>query len=236
MGRQRTGQLRIVSRISERFRDRRDAGRALAAELAYLRDRKPVVLGIPRGGILVAEQVAMSLDADLDIVLARKLRAPGYPELALGSVAEDGTVFLNDRVVRELNVSQSYIRQEKERQLQEMSRRIELIRRVLPKVSLDGRVVIVTDDGVATGATFQASLWATRQGKPSLLVGAIPVGAEETVIDLAHDADDLVCLRVPPFFAAVGQFYVRFEQVEDTEVLEILRAENERRRERNRST
>ena len=224
------GTLRIVSHSEEAFRDRVAAGQLLAKELAGWRGQRVVVLGIPRGGLVVAYELAHAIDADLDIVLSRKLRTPGHEELAMGAVSEDGKVFLNDEVVTEMGISRnsSYLRREREIQMQEITRRAELIRRVRPKVPIEGRVAIVTDDGVATGATMQAAVWAARQEHPSRLVVALPVGPEDTVSRLAQDADEVVCLRVPPYFAAVGQFYLRFGQVEDAEVLAILKEEYRR--------
>ena len=224
------GTLRIVSHSEEAFRDRVAAGQLLAKELAGWRGQRVVVLGIPRGGLVVACELARAIDADLDIVLSRKLRTPGHEELAMGAVSEDGKVFLNDEVVTEMGISRnsSYLRREQEIQMQEIARRAELIRRVRPKVPIEGRVAIVTDDGVATGATMQAAVWAARQEHPSRLVVALPVGPEDTVSRLAQDADEVVCLRVPPYFAAVGQFYLRFGQVEDEEVLAILKEEYRR--------
>ncbi|MFW6149971.1 MAG: phosphoribosyltransferase [Chloroflexota bacterium] len=222
------GELHIVSRSGERFRDRRHAGQALAAELNHLQDMDVVVLGVPRGGIIVAREVAQALGAELDIVLAHKLRTPGHPELAMGSVAENGQVFLNEQVVAMIGAREEHIERERKAQESELDRRAKSIRAVRRKVPLQGRTVVVTDDGVATGATTQAALWAVRQEEPSRLVAGIPVGSEETVRRLAQDADDLVCLQAPPFFSAVGQFYEQFEPVEEGEVLETLRREAER--------
>lgn len=187
-----------------------------------------MVLGIPRGGIIVARELARALGGELDIILARKLRAPVHPELALGSVAEDGKVFLNELVVRGLGVSSTYIEEEKSRQLAELRRRSEMIRQVRPRVPLESRVVVVTDDGVATGATTRAAVWAVRLGRPKRLMAAIPVGSRDTLADLAADVDDMLCLRAPPLFGAVGQYYQQFYPVEDEEVLEILREEQGR--------
>jgi predicted phosphoribosyltransferase len=217
--------LRIVSYSSERFRDRQEAGRLLGQELSRLSGQKAVVLGIPRGGIIVARELARALGAELDIILSRKLPTPGNPELALGSVAEDGELFLNETVVSELGIDEDYVKQEKGRQLAEIARRVKIFRQIRPKVPLQGRLAIVTDDGVATGATLQAALWAARQENPRRLVAAIPVGSEETVRRLAEYVDEMLCLRTPPFFAAVGQFYAQFEPVEDEEALEALREE-----------
>lgn len=228
------GVLRIVSYSSERFRDRAEAGKLLAYELRELRGRRPVVLGIPRGGIIVAREMARALDGELDIVLSRKLRTPGQWELAMGSVSEDGKLFLNDAVIRGMSVINAYIQQEKEVQIKEIARRRELIRKIKPRVSLEGRIVIVTDDGIATGATAQAAFWAARQEHPEKLIAAFPVGPQDTVTRLAQDVDEMVCLRAPEIYYAVGQFYARFEQIEDEEVLEIMREEAEITSERGR--
>ncbi len=219
------GKLRILSHSQELFRDREEAGKLLAYELAKFREQSLVMLGIPRGGLVIARELARELKAELDVILSRKLRTPGHEELAMGSVAEDGTLFLNDEVIRELGVSSAYIEREKIYQLAEIAKRAKLIRRVRPKVPLKGKVVIVTDDGVATGATTQAALWSVRLEQPERLILALPVGPEDTVMILARDADETICLRTPPFFAAVGQFYSHFDPVEDEEMLRILQEE-----------
>lgn len=223
------GKLRILSSSPEVFRDRREAGQLLAAELQELKGKNALVLGIPRGGVVVASELAAALDAELDIVLSRKLRTPGQWELAMGSVAEDGKIFLNDTVIQELNVSQALIEQERQVQLAEISRRAAMVRRVRPKAPLEGRIVVVTDDGVATGATTQAALWTARQERPAKLIAAMPVGSPDTIARLSRDVDEMVCLRAPHSFYAVGQFYRHFEPVEDEDVLAILREEASRK-------
>jgi len=224
------GQLRIVSRTNEPFLDRSEAGKLLAAELADYRGKEPVVLGIPRGGIVIAREIVEALGGVLDVVLAHKLGTPGHAELAMGSVSEAGRVFLNEDVVTSVNVSADYIEAEKARQLAQIRRRIEMIRKVRPKVPLKGRTVIVTDDGVATGATTQAAFWAVAMEQPEKLVAAIPVGPEETVSRLAKHVDEMVCLKAPPLFYAVGQFYARFNAVEDEDMLSILAADMRKKR------
>lgn len=220
--------LLIVSDRAMAFRDRQEAGRLLSQELGELKGKRPVIVGIPRGGIVVAHELARELDGEVDIVLSRKLRTPGHEELAMGSVSEDGHLFINEAVVNELRINQALIERERAAQLAEIARRRELVRQVRPKVPLKGRLVVITDDGVATGATMQAALWAARQEQPERLICAVPVGSLETVRRLARYADETVCLRAPPFFVAVGQFYLRFDQVSDEDVLEILRGEQNR--------
>jgi len=221
--------FRIISQTSELFRDRQEVGQLLAWELRNLPGRNLVVLGIPRGGVIVAGELARTLDAELDIVLAHKLRTSGHPELAMGSVAENGKIFLSEKLVTELGISFHYVEEEAAVQLAEIKRRARLVRRIRPMVPLKGKIVIVADDGVATGATAQAAIWAVRQEKPALLVAAIPVGPEDVVRRLAKDVDEMVCLRSPSFFSAVGQFYLRFEPVDDADVIRILREEQKRR-------
>jgi predicted phosphoribosyltransferase len=219
------GNLHILSRSGEPFRDRLEAGRLLGYSLKSQRLNKPVVLGIPRGGLVVAREAARMLDGELDIVLARKLRAPHNPELAIGSVSETGKLFLDQSLVAVLGITEDYIAQEKDYQMAEIARRMALVRSVLPKTPLEGREVIVTDDGVATGSTLQAALWAARHENPSKLIAAMPVGPEDTISRLAADCDEMLVARVPSYFSAVGQFYLRFDQVEDDEVLSILKEE-----------
>jgi putative phosphoribosyl transferase len=217
------GKVQIFSYSPEPFTDRLQAGRLLAEVLGSLRGKQVVVLGIPRGGLVVASSLAQGLDADLDIVISRKLGSPFQPELAMGALSESGEVFLNQNIVESLLISESFIEQEKQRQMAEIQRRSQLIRNVRPKIPLRGRIVVVTDDGVATGATIQAAVWALRQEKPQKLIAAIPVASEEAIDRLARDVDELFCLRMPADFMAVGQFYINFNQVTDDEVLEILK-------------
>lgn len=221
--------VRIISSGSEPFSDRQAAGKLLAAQLFGYRDSSPVVLGIPRGGVIIAAEIAGELKAELDIVLAHKLGAPHNSELAIGSVCEDGTLFVEKGIALYAGADNRYIQQEKKRQMLEMDRKVKLYRRILPRISLADRVVIVTDDGVATGATMQAALWAIRNEKPKKIVLALPVGPPDTVTRLDGAADETVCLKTPPYFQAIGQFYQQFPQVEDEELLEVLERENRRR-------
>jgi len=222
------GICRVLAYDDTPFRDRQEAGRLLSAELRPYAGARTVVLGIPRGGVVLGHVLAGSIGADLDIVLSRKLGAPGNPELAIGAVGEDGRVFLNRDVVAWTGAMDEYIQEESRRQSQEIARRVARYRALRPKVPLEGRNVIVTDDGVATGATMQAALLAARRERPTRLIAALPVGPRDTIERLAGDVDELICLRVPSFFQAVGQFYRRFDQVEDDEVLRILEEEGKR--------
>jgi predicted phosphoribosyltransferase len=224
-----SAKIKIMSYSREPFQDRSQAGVLLAAELSSLRGKKAVVLGIPRGGILVAQALARGIDADLDIVLSRKLGTPGHTELAMGALAETGEVILNPGVVKELYISESDLEEEKARQMAEIERRKEIIREVLPKIRLQGRTAVVTDDGLATGATMEAAIWAVRHENPQRIIAAVPVASEEAIDRIADDVDEVLCLRLPSYFMAVGQFYIEFSQTTDEEVLAILRQEQRRK-------
>lgn len=221
--------LHIISRSSEPFADRVEAGMLLGRELKKTCDNSAVVIGIPRGGVVIAYEIADILEADLDIALARKIGSLQNPELAIGAVAENGKVFLNDVIVDQLGFPQDFT-QEKERQLAIIKERRLLFRTVHSKISVKDRTVILTDDGIATGATMQAALWSVRQEHPLKVIVALPVGPEESLKRLAQDADEVVCLRVPPFLGAIGEFYSHFGQVEDEEVVEILKFTAQRSR------
>ncbi len=174
----------------------------------------------------MAQYLAGESGAPLDIILARKIGAPGNPEFAIGAISEDGHVYLNQEYARRAGADEAYVEEEKKRQMAEIKRRAAIFRKVHPKIPLKDRTVIVTDDGVATGATFEAALWSARVEKPRKLIAAIPVGPEDTLRRLAQQADELVCLRMPETFYALSQFYSHFEQVDDDHVLEILRTHN----------
>ena len=212
------------------FRDRRDAGARLGARLAEgYKGRNVLVLGIPRGGVPVADEIAKQLDAELDVVVARKLGAPGYAELAIGAVTANGGRFLNDDVIRELAVSENYLQSVTAEQREEARRREEQFRRGRPPVDFRGRTVIIVDDGLATGATMRASVRSVRQAKAGRIVVAVPVGSEQARAALAVEADEVVCLFTPEPFWAVGFYYEQFGQTEDAEVQQILADAHARR-------
>lgn len=205
------------------FRDRRDAGQRLAEALQGLRTRKPFVLAIPRGGIVVGYEVARALDAPLDVVVPRKLRAPYNPELAIGAVAHDGSVYLDAPVAGTLRVTDDYLKEEIAYQLEEIRRRMRLYRGDRPPPDVSGRAAMVVDDGIATGSTMIAALRAMRAAGPATLVAAVPVAPPEGVEALRREADEVVCLVTPMLFYAVGQFYDDFGQTSDEEVIALLR-------------
>jgi predicted phosphoribosyltransferase len=204
------------------YRNRVDAGRDLAARVEPYRGNGTVVLGIPRGGVAVAAEVARFLAVPLDVIVARKLGAPGSPELAIGAVTADGRRFLNEDVVASLRVSRTYLDAVTEVQMQEAHRRELRYRNCRPAVPLEGRVVIVVDDGLATGATMHAALRSVRANRPGRLVAAVPVGSTEACDALRHDADEVVCPYRLDAFGAVGLYYDEFEPVEDEQVEHML--------------
>lgn len=206
------------------FADRIEAGKELAAALAAYRRPRLLVLGLPRGGVIVAAEVAGALDAELDVVLCKKLRAPDNPELAIGAIGEGGKVFLNPDVVEFLEIESTYIEHEKAVRLDEMQQQVDAYRRVKPRAPVLGRPVIVIDDGLATGATMVAAVQTTAQARPSTLTVAVPGGAFDTVrkLEAMREVDGVVCLETPSFFYGVGQLYDNFDQVEDEEVMRVL--------------
>jgi predicted phosphoribosyltransferase len=205
------------------FNDREEAGWMLVERLRGQHLVRPLVLAIPRGGVEVGAALARGLGAELDVVLARKLRAPQQPELALGAVTETGEVHLNHFAAAMTDAGDAYIEAERRRQLAEIERRRAAIRAVRPRAEITGRTVIVTDDGIATGATMLAALHTVRAAGPRELIVAVPVGSAERIAALGPWCDRVVCLLEPEAFWAVGQFYRNFEQVEDDRVLELLR-------------
>ncbi len=215
------------------FCDRREAGRQLAERLAFLKNEKGlVVLGIPRGGVVVAAEIARALAAPLDVFIAHKIGAPFNPELAIGALTSTGDVMLDEEMVACLKLARADVLREIEQQREEIARRLELFRRGCPPLDLRSKVVIVVDDGIATGATMLASLRALCKHKPAKLVLAVPVAPPETMARLRVECDQAVAVATPEPFWSVGRFYSHFGQTEDAEVIQLL----ERGRELTRDT
>jgi putative phosphoribosyl transferase len=206
------------------FIDRTEAGRKLAKALAPYKDQQPVVLALPRGGVPVAAEVATALDAPLDLILVRKIGVPFQPELAMGAVVDgvDPVIVRNEEVIRLTGVRESEFNAIRDQELAEIERRRKRYLGDRPHPQIAGRIVIVVDDGIATGATTRAALRATRMRKPSKLVLAVPVAPTATLKELRGEADEIVCLEDYEEFGAIGLFYSDFAQVFDTEVIEIL--------------
>ncbi|MBC5783479.1 phosphoribosyltransferase [Ramlibacter sp. USB13] len=205
------------------FEDRTDAAAQLAQALDVWRGRHPLVLAIPRGAVPMAAEIARRLEGELDLVLVRKIHAPGAPEFAMGAVDESGWVYLAPHATA-VGATESYVREQKENELEELRRRRALYTPGRAAIPAAGRVVIVVDDGLATGATMIAALHAVRQRGPAHLVCAVPVASEESVKLVRPHADEVVALQVPRRFGAVSQFYRSFPQLEDAEVVAILQA------------
>lgn len=204
------------------WRDRREAGRHLAEALKEFKNRDVIVLAIPRGGVVVGDEVATALNVLLDIVVPRKIGAPFNPELAIGAIAADGSKVLDQDLIQRLDVSEKYLKGEIERQTEEIKRRMSEYRGDRPPLKIEGKTLILVDDGVATGATTLAAIKYLRNMKPAQIILAIPVGPPETVEKLRKEVDRLICLSGPSLFYAVGQFYEQFEQTTDAEVIEIM--------------
>jgi predicted phosphoribosyltransferase len=206
----------------QRYADRTDAGRTLGACLEQYKGRDALVLGIPRGGVPVAAEVAKALDAELDVIVARKLGAPGQEELAIGAVTANGGRYLNEELIKAAEVTDKYLQNVISDQMAEAHRREEKFRGGRPAARMLDRIVIVVDDGLATGATMRASVRSVRKAGPSRLVVAVPVGSREACAAIRQEADEVVCLWQPELFWAVGLYYDNFEPTEDEEVSRIL--------------
>lgn len=206
------------------FRDREDGAMQLADALRGRALTDSLVLAIPRGGVATGALLARELGAELDVVLSRKLRAPGKSEFALGSVGENGRVYMNPDVGDLSDAARGYVEAERGRQLAEIARRLALFRAVRPRAAVAGRSVIVTDDGIATGSTMIAALQTVRAQNPRELIVAVPVAPPERLAEIRRWCDEVVCLLTPEPFWAVGQFYDDFHPVEDDDCVALLRA------------
>ena len=195
----------------------------LASALTFLKGTKNlIVLAIPRGGVPVAKEVATALGAPLDLVVTRKIGAPFEPELAVGAVTQDGELVVDGEMIKALGISTDYLKRESERQVKEIASRLEKYRGDRPYPALDGKTVVIVDDGIATGSTIRAAIQSVRGRNAAKIIVAAPVGPPERVAELSKTVDRVICLSTPGYFEAIGEFYEEFEQVDDDTVRRIL--------------
>lgn len=206
------------------FKDRYQAGRRLAEAFRGWRGNgKPLVLGLPRGGVPVAWEIAHALGAELDMLLVRKLGLPGQPELAMGAIGEGDVRVLDQELIDSAGVTESQLEAVIKRESRELKRREAYYRNGRPSADIRGRTVIVVDDGLATGATMRAAIRMLRRGGPASIIVAVPVASARALREVSREADEVVCLNAPRDFQAVGQWYLHFDQTEDEEVRRLLR-------------
>lgn len=213
--------LKVIHTI---FRDRKDSGTRLAQELKELKGKNAIVLAIPRGGVPVAMEVAKYLGCEMDLIITRKVGAPGNPEFAIGSVTQDGELITDREFATSYGVGERYLVEESKRQTDIIKERLRRFRGDRPYPSLKDRIVVVVDDGIATGYTIRAAVQSIRRKNPAKLILAVPVAPQETIEELSKEVDQVVCLSTPEIFYAIGEFYENFEQVEDEEVVRMLKA------------
>jgi putative phosphoribosyl transferase len=205
------------------FQDRKEAGLKLAEKLTQYSGRKDVIIiALPRGGVAVGAEIAQKIGAPLDIIITRKICFPGEPEFAIGAIAENGRLELNDRIIKRYNIPQSYLDEEINRQKAEIERRITTYRGGKKLPSVKDRTIILVDDGVATGFTMIAAINALNEESLKKLVVAIPLSPQDTFTKLKTLSDEIICLEIPEFFLAIGNFYYDFEQITDDEVKELM--------------
>lgn len=206
------------------YKDRKSAGDKLAHALESYRGRRGLlVVGLLRGGVPVAARIAEALNVSLDVMIVRKLGTPGHEELAMGAIASGGIRVVNDEVVRYMRIDEETVESVAARESEELERREKMYRRKYKRISLKNRVVVLVDDGLATGTTMMAAVQAARQEGASMLIVAVPVAPKDTIHALSRFADEIICLKTPEPFSGVGMWYVNFTQTTDDEVIELLR-------------
>ena len=206
------------------FHDRVDAGKQLVSRLEKYRNKSDtVVIGLPRGGVVTAYEVAKALNLTLDVIFPRKVGAPFSPELAIGAVTETGEGVFNEELIMQIGVSDAYLKQEVEKEKRVAQRRLDIYRKVCPKISLENKVVILIDDGLATGATMRAAVQSVKAEGANRIIVAVPITPQDTLLIIKEEADEVIALDAPRHFQAVGQFYENFVGTEDDEVIDILK-------------
>lgn len=212
----------ILSHSATPFINRREAGMLLGMQLMRYRDLNPIVLGIPPGGMTIAAEIARILAADLDFLIVRRLAAPGNHEVSLGAVTEGGTTFITELAVHQNRIDIERLEAERRQQVKEVAEATEQYRRRWPKIPLRHRMVVVADEGATSGATMRAALRAIRKERPRKVVATLPICGRGVVELIARDADELVCLRSPPFFGAIRDSYVEYPHLSDGDAMRPL--------------
>jgi putative phosphoribosyl transferase len=212
-----------MKEVDTNFKDREEAGRILANRLTKYADQKPIVLGLPRGGVPVAFEVAKALKAPLDVYVVRKLGVPGHEELAMGAIASGDVRVLNKPVVEDLGISEEAIETETRKEQEELKRRELLYRGKRPPLDVSNRTVVLVDDGIATGSTIKAAIAALKKQKAGRIVVAVPVAPASTIDELKTEVDEVICVSTPEFFYAISLWYDEFPQTSDEEVRELLK-------------
>jgi len=212
-----------MKEVDTNFKDREEAGRILANRLTKYADQKPIVLGLPRGGVPVAFEVAKALKAPLDVYVVRKLGVPGHEELAMGAIASGDVRVLNKPVVEDLRISEEAIETETRKEQEELKRRELLYRGKRPPLDVSNRTVVLVDDGIATGSTIKAAIAALKKQKAGRIVVAVPVAPASTIDELKTEVDEVICVSTPEFFYAISLWYDEFPQTSDEEVRELLK-------------
>lgn len=212
-----------MKEVDTNFKDREEAGRILANRLTKYANQKPIVLGLPRGGVPVAFEVAKALKAPLDVYVVRKLGVPGHEELAMGAIASGDVRVLNKRVIEDLRISEEAIETETRKEQEELKRRELLYRGKRPPLDVSNRTVVLVDDGIATGSTIKAAIAALKKQKAGRIVVAVPVAPASTIEELKRQVDEVICVSTPEFFYAISLWYEEFPQTSDEEVRELLK-------------
>ena len=207
-----------------KFKNREEAGKELAKKLKiYKNTPLGIVIGLPRGGVIVAAEVAKSLNLPLNIIISKKLSAPFSPELAIGAITQDGKIILDNKIINMYGITDDYIQEEKERKEKEILQRLNLYQKDLPPLALENKTVIIVDDGIATGATVKAVINFVKSKNAKKIIIAVPVAPPEIIDEIKKNVDEVIVLEIPNNFLGIGQFYQDFAQTNDRQVIELLK-------------
>lgn len=204
------------------YKNRKDAGQQLAEKLRQYTDEKPIILALPRGGVILGYEVAKALKAQLDVIVPRKIGAPSQPEFGIGAIAPNDVLIINEGAIKMLGLAENDLKELIEHETKEMERRIKLYRKDLPEIDIQDKTVIIVDDGLATGVSTKAALLSIKKMNPKKIILAVPVGPPDTTDRFRQEVDDLICIYEPIDFYAVGGYYEDFSQISDQEVIDLL--------------